>query len=205
MTNAPKINLLFPIPVMTHNIGRSFTENELQLVDEHLQHAQKNQGNLSSKNIQILEEKEFLELKKICLDYVDEYINITYKPKFKVQARITLSWLNWTQTGEYHHEHDHPNSFISGVLYINTGKQDKITFVKPGYQPIKLSSDHYDICNSESWWFNVGVGDIILFPSSLRHKVDAVTENETRISLAFNTFLTGTLGDEQSLTVLELG
>ena len=204
VTNTPRIELLFPTPVIIQNMGRNFTPKELQIVKENSKNLRQNSGNVYSKNTYILEEKEFVDLKKMCLDYVHEYINIIYKPKFKVEARITQSWLNWTQPGEFHHDHDHPNSFISGVLYISTGKQDKIKFIKSGYQQITLATDHYDIYNSRSWWFDVNVGDVILFPSDLIHKVDKVIENQTRISLSFNTFLTGTLGNEESLSALKI-
>ena len=201
---SPTIHLLFPTPVIINNIGRSFTLEEIQAVEKNSKNLRQNQGNTTTKNTHILEEKEFVDLKKMCLDYVHEYINVIYKPKFKVQARITQSWLNWTHPGEFHHPHEHSNSFISGVLYINAGEQDKIKFVKPGYQQIKLATDHYDIYNSDSWWINVCIGDVVLFPSGLTHKVDKVIENQTRISLAFNTFLTGTLGDEESLSALKI-
>jgi len=57
--------------------------------------------------------------------------------------------------------------------------------------------------NSESWWFEVGTGDLLLFPSSLTHMVETVQEDE-RISLSFNTFPVGYVGDESSLTALHL-
>ena len=43
--------------------------------------------------------------------------------------------------------------------------------------------------NSESWWFPVKTGDVILFPSSLIHMVETKQGTNTRISLAFNVFI----------------
>jgi predicted 2-oxoglutarate/Fe(II)-dependent dioxygenase YbiX len=57
--------------------------------------------------------------------------------------------------------------------------------------------------NSESWWFEVGAGDLMLFPSSLTHMVETVQGDE-RVSLAFNTFPVGYVGEEESLTALHL-
>ena len=57
--------------------------------------------------------------------------------------------------------------------------------------------------NSESWWFEVNEGDVIMFPSSLTHMVQTV-DGEERISIAFNTFLKGTVGDTNDLTELML-
>jgi hypothetical protein len=93
---------------------------------------------------------------------------------------------------------------VSGVLYLKAAKErDKIYFYKDGYQQVKLPTDNYNVYNSDSWWFEVGAGDLMLFPSSLTHMVETV-QDEDRVSLAFNTFPVGYVGDESSLTALHL-
>jgi uncharacterized protein (TIGR02466 family) len=202
--NTSTINIVFPTAVMCNNIGRDFTFKELQEIKKHSKESYKNSGNTTSNNTYILEEEVFADLKQICLDYATEYLNTIYKPKYDIKPYITQSWINWTKTGEFHHEHSHPNSFISGVLYINAGEEDKIKFFKPGYQQLKIETDNYDMFNSDTWWFKVKSADIVLFPSSLVHKVETVTEQKTRVSLAFNTFLTGNLGNNKQLTELKI-
>lgn len=195
--------LLFPTPVMFGEMDRKFTKEELDFVDKWSKDTYQNMGNTTSNNNYILEEPEFADLKAIVLGYVNEYLKKVYKPKYQVESYITQSWLNYTKPGEYHHTHEHPNSFISGVLYIHADpKEDKIKFHKSGYQQISLEPESYDVFNSKSWWFNVETGKIVLFPSSLTHNVEQVTAGTTRISLAFNTFLKGTLGDNKFLTEL---
>lgn len=197
------LELLFPTPVMFGDMERNFTHSELNFVEHHSFKTYQNVGNTTSLNNYILEEPEFKELKEFCLHHVNNYIAEIYKPKHNVKPYITQSWLNWTKHGEYHHTHAHPNSFISGVLYINAKKdEDKIKFYKPGYQQITVETENYTTCNSNSWWFNVKTGTIVLFPSSLTHNVESVTSDEVRISLAFNTFLKGVIGDNKNLTEL---
>ena len=82
--------------------------------------------------------------------------------------------------------------------------EDKIKFHRSVYKQLLLDTDNFDILNSETWWFKVKTGGIVLFPSSLTHNVESVTPKDTRVSLAFNTFLTGTLGDNKALTELKL-
>lgn len=201
MMNEPNIELLFPTPVMFNSIDREFTKEELEFVDKHSKETNKNVGNVTSNNNYILEEPEFANLKKIVTDNVNKYIQTIYKPKYPAEGYVTQSWLNYTSKGEFHHKHEHPNSFISGVLYIHTDSaKDKITFHRSGYKQLQLATDTFDIYNSDSWWFNVKTGGIVMFPSSLTHHVEDVTADETRISLAFNTFIKGTLGDNRSLT-----
>jgi ectoine hydroxylase-related dioxygenase (phytanoyl-CoA dioxygenase family) len=57
-------------------------------------------------------------------------------------------------------------------------------------------------CDKFSW--KVGKGDIILFPSSLVHSVSPNTQDQTRVSLSFNTFIKGSLGYETELNKLTI-
>ena len=203
MIREPNFELLFPTPVMFSEIDRPFTQEELDYVNSHGKEGMTNRnvGNVTSNNNYILEEPELAGLKEVVTKAINEYIKRVYKPKYEAEAYVTQSWLNYTAKGEFHHKHEHPNSFISGVLYIHTDQtKDKITFHRSGYKQLQLATDNFDIYNSDSWWFNVKTGGIVLFPSSLTHHVEDVTADETRISLAFNTFIKGTLGDNRSLT-----
>jgi uncharacterized protein (TIGR02466 family) len=196
-----KVELIFPTPVMFIDLDRSFTKEELGFVKKHSHLTNTNIGNVASNNNYILNEPEFKNLNQFITEAVNEYLNIIYKPKFKNELFVTQSWLNWTKKGQFHHKHEHPNSFVSGVLYIQTdATKDKITFYKSGYSQLFLPTDNYDNMNSTSWWFRVKTGAIVLFPSSLTHSVELVTSDETRISLAFNTFVKGILGENKSLT-----
>ena len=144
--------------------------------------------------------REFIE------DSMMEYFKAIHAPKFDVSLYLTQSWANYTEAGQYHHKHAHPNSVVSGVFYPQANREvDKIYFYKDGYERIKVPAAEYNPYNSESWWFEVGAGDLILFPSHLTHMVETKVGDETRISIAFNTFLKGYIGSDESLTGLHLG
>ena len=118
---------------------------------------------------------------------------------------ITQSWANYTKKNQYHHTHEHPNSFISGVLYINANEaHDKITLHKKSYQQIKPVPTEWNWYNSDSWFYTVKTGMIILFPSGTTHNVETKVGDNKRISLAFNTFFKGTMGENSQLTELIL-
>lgn len=70
---------------------------------------------------------------------------------------------------------------------------------------IKFPPKEWNIYNSECWWFEVGSGDLILFPSNLEHMVEPIEGDQTRISLSFNTFPVGNIGEELGLTQLKIG
>ena len=164
-----------------------------------------NEGNTSSEDRYILEQKCLLDLRMFIEKAVHEYFMATYCPKNDVRLRITQSWLNWSKPGEWHHQHAHPNSVISGCYYVNANKlTDKIYFFRTDYRCIKFPPAEWNHYNSDSWWYSVGTGDLVLFPSSLSHKVEPVEGTDTRLSLAFNTFPVGHVGSEDELTALYL-
>jgi uncharacterized protein (TIGR02466 family) len=201
--NEPNIELLFPVPIMFNKLDREFTKTELDSVNKHCKSTYNNYGNKTSNNNYILNEPEFKDLHDIVLNHINKYVEIIVKPKYEVTPYITQSWLNYTKHGEYHHKHEHPNSYLSGVLYINANEEkDTIYFHQNTYQQIYVEPSEFTVHNSQSWWFKVKTGGIVLFPSHLTHHVDNVTSDKTRISLSFNTFIKGTLGNNKSLTEL---
>jgi uncharacterized protein (TIGR02466 family) len=206
------IHNLFPVPIYMTNIDREFTNEELNFVNEQKNNLKQNgNGSVSTLNYRtkdnyILNRKEFKNIKKFldqcCKDYLEKIIC----PKNNIELYITQSWLNYTEENQYHHQHAHPNSVVSGVLYFDCDKEnDKIKFANSkGYQQIKPEIDQYNIWNSETWWFALETGQLIMFPSSTIHQVDTKQGNNTRISLAFNTFFKGTVGSNYNLTELIL-
>jgi uncharacterized protein (TIGR02466 family) len=199
------INGIFPTPIYISKLNRELTPLELKFVDKNKKDFYKNDGNITSNNNYILNEKPFANIKKELYLKVQDYFDKVISPANNITPYITQSWLNYTETNQYHHKHAHPNSLVSGVFYINCHEEhDKIKFFNDNYKTIKLEVKDWNIWNSESWWFSVKTGDIILFPSSLTHMVETKEGDNTRISLAFNIFIKGTIGNNKSLTELIL-
>jgi uncharacterized protein (TIGR02466 family) len=101
--------------------------------------------------------------------------------------------------------HSHPNSFISGVIYINAERsKDSIKFHNPSTRQLVVVSQRYNIVNGDAWGHTVESKDIVLFPSNLPHSVEMTETDTTRVSLAFNSFLSGTLGEGHRFNELKL-
>ena len=199
------INGIFPTPIYISKLNRKLTPLELKFVDKNKKNFYKNDGNITSNNNYILNEKPFLNIKKELYLIVQDYFDKVISPANNITPYITQSWLNYTETNQYHHKHAHPNSLVSGVFYINCHEEhDKIKFFNDNYKTIKLEIKDWNLYNSESWWFTVKTGDVILFPSSLTHMVETKQGDNTRISLAFNVFIKGTVGNNKNLTELHL-
>ena len=206
--NKPIINNLFPIPIYTTKMDRGFTKQELQFVDNQKNKCNKNTGNINTKDNYILKRKEFKNIKKFLDKHCKDYLDTIICPKNNIELYITQSWLNYTEANQYHHKHEHPNSVVSGVFYFDSDvKNDKILFSSnKGYQQIKPETDKekFNLWNSETWFFPVETGDLFMFPSSTTHQVETKQGNNTRISLAFNTFYKGSVGSNTELTELIL-
>jgi len=199
------INGIFPIPVYISKLDRELTKKELSFVDKSKLDFYKNDGNINSNDNYILNQKVFGSLKEDLYLRVEDYFKKVLSYTDAVTPYITQSWLNYTETNQYHHKHAHPNSIVSGVFYINCHEElDKIKFFKEDYKTIKPEIKDWNLYNSETWWFTVKTGDIILFPSSLTHMVETKEGDNTRISLAFNVFIKGTIGNNKNLTELIL-
>ncbi len=187
---------LFPIPLGFSKLDRELTEEELSFIKEQVRHP--NEGNTTSDNRKLLQSKELTDIREFIEDSMLEYFKNVFVPKHDVTPYITQSWSNYTEPGQYHHKHAHPNSIISGVFYPQADREvDKIYFYKDGYERIKFPTDNWNHWNSESWWFETGSGDLIIFPSNLTHMVQTKQGEGTRISISFNTFVKGEMGDPE--------
>ena len=203
----PIINHIFPTPVYITEIDREFTKQELNFVKEQKKHCSKNAGNINTKDNYILNRKEFKNIKKFLNKHCKNYLDTVICPKNNLELYITQSWLNYTEADQYHHKHNHPNSIVSGVLYFDSDiKNDKILFSKSTEQQIKpiIDNTKFNLSNSETWFFPVETGRLIMFPSSTIHSVEIKKGKNTRISLAFNTFYKGTIGSSVGLSELIL-
>lgn len=185
----------FPTPIITYKVGREFTEDELKIVREEKQ--QTGIGNSASTSLRILEKPAMANLKKFteeCLH--DWYINV-YAPKYPDMAKlqITQSWLNYTLPGETHHTHYHPNSIVSGCIYMSADyDSDCIKFINNSSRAWNIVEGESNAFNCTDFHIGVGTGDVVLFPSQTFHSVPKTETDKTRISLAFNSFWVGEIG-----------
>jgi len=196
---------IFPVPIYRNILSRDFSKQELNFVNKTKKNAIKNRGNVTSSDTYILNKQVFKNLKKELDLMVQDYFNKILCSPSSTVPYITQSWLNYTEVNQYHHEHHHPNSIVSGVIYLDAdATTDKITFSKLEKTVIELDFEDINLYNAPFWDIPVKTGHVLLFPSTLRHMVMKKEGNNCRVSLAFNTFIKGTLGTDNSLKKLIL-
>jgi uncharacterized protein (TIGR02466 family) len=193
---------LFPTPVGVYDINRELTSFEKDYCNNLNQIS--SASNKSSEERYVLKDGVMSNLKLFLESSLNDYFQTIYQPTNQSSLRITQSWCNYSNRGESHHAHRHSNSFLSGVFYLQCNEKDSITFHKQQNNYLAIDAKQFNEYNCKTWWIPVKKGTLLLFPSELVHSVNKVNENDTRISLAFNSFPFGTIGDYNSSTELVL-
>ena len=195
---------IFPTPLVICRYPRSY-EKELEWIEK--QDCQKSSQpgkesfNRQSVDTFILDNPE---LKKIRTFIETKLYQFVTKVMLSTDTlAITQSWVNRSGKGESHHGHMHPNSIISGVWYpIIDETLPPIQFQRRDPPQIMLQSDKFNNINSETYFLPLKAGELILFPSNLRHSVPANKYDKERVSLSFNTWPKGSMGSIDRLTYL---
>ena len=202
------INGIFPCPVYIvkrDSVLDSTEEKEIGKIVEEGMH--KSTGNSISNNSYIFNDK-LKKIKQFCEQQLKKYVEQVINPREELDFYITQSWLSITKPSEYHHEHFHPNSIISGVFYISTEEDDTITLTDPKMklkERLKFEVEEYNMWNSTYRSFLSINNELILFPSWLEHRVEPNEKATTdRISISFNTFVKGIFGGQGEPTELIL-
>lgn len=196
---------MFAVPLYKGNLGRTFTDAEMNFFQFALKDAHPAISNSASVSKNVLGAEAMQDIRKVLQAHLDNFFNITFNTSNDVQLQITQSWLTHSVQGQSHHPHTHPNSVVSGVLYINLAARDGINFYRNEenlwYELLRREENYY---NAMSYFIEASVGDIILFPSNIKHGVHQVSENIERVSLSFNTFFSGELGREEFSNALRI-
>lgn len=188
-----EITPLFAVPVYHAHSGIQCFDEEINFIKNlELVPSQKNSV---SKNQNIFDYAELARCKDIAERQVQNFVDNVFK--CKQQLYITNSWTAKSFTDESHHNHHHPNSVISGVLYLQSfSNSGNIKFHHKS--PLKNSFNFtynftdYNIFNSDIWSYAPTTGELLLFPSWLNHEVEKNLNEEPRIIIGFNTFVKGT-------------
>ena len=193
---------IFPIPVLITKYEPSI-EEEFKFIENLRYVEQKENKNFKSDDTYLLKHKELSKIKDFINTSLNKYTQNILQTKQRLV--VTQAWTNRNPPNSKHHEHVHPNSIVSGVMYFQINeKLPPISFSKDRQDGMKLNPEKYNHVNSESFMLPCKPGELILFPSSLKHSVPINQGDEDRISVSFNTFCIDAIGSEQSLTHLDI-
>ena len=181
------VHQLFPVPVYNFSlIDNDFTD-VISAVKRKIKYGDVSRG-ITEDNIHL--DNDFSKVVKL-IDQPIKHVISTLGIKNNGYEILGM-WSN-TRTNQYaeHASHSHPNSYLSGVLYVECAEPQTgdIIFERPtGINPYM-----FDYTNNPSfflfddWCLTPKVGTLLIFPSSLRHRTDnSQFVNQSRTSISFN-------------------
>lgn len=157
----------------------------------------KNYQNFISTDQEVLNDPAYEKLLQGISAGISEYFYGIMGARHDVELFVTESWFNKTEKGQTHHRHWHPNSLLSGVVYLQSeGDTGRIKFITSQYDTIEYNINEPNLYNSRSWSVTPEAGSMVIFPSNVEHLVEEYQSDTPRISLAFNTFVRGNINTD---------
>jgi len=160
-----------------------------------------NNGDISTEKF-VLDNPKFKEIKDTILLHLNLYAYDVLKVNKSIEFYLTNSWITRHHQNDYSQTHSHYNSIFSGCFYLDVSEESGDFIIEnnplatniftPTLRP--FMEDNSNI-NANDWIVKPKKGDLILFPSTVLHSVNQNKTNKPRYSLAFNTFMRGSLGD----------
>ena len=132
-----------------------------------------------------------------CLNEVRE--SVGWRPDTVRQLAISQSWLNRSDVGELHHRHHHPLSLLSGILYLTEPSSTRFLMPSIYALPRVLAPDKTSGQMEVAYEFRGQQGQLVVFPSTLKHEVGPNLEPHARITLSVNSWFRGPIGRIQEL------
>jgi uncharacterized protein (TIGR02466 family) len=159
-----------------------------------------NYNNWISDNQRIIEQPEFEKIAEQVYHNVCEYFYGVMRASNDVEIYITESWLNKTEKGQVHHRHWHPNSILSGIVYLQGDPTSgRTSFITSQFDTLEYTIEESNLYNSRTWSVDPEVGSMLVFPSNVEHLVEEYLGEEPRITMSFNTFIRGDINKDPLL------
>lgn len=196
---------LTSVPVYQHTTSYVPTAVEMRTVKQF--ELQSNDFNYFSKDFNVLHHENLSTIKKIIDSHVLEYQQNVCGIEIQ-QFYVTDSWIAITPPGGKHIVHNHPNSLLSGVFYVDVPDQSSINFYVESqlFKNFKFCFDYAKLTAHNKQLVNIPVqqSDIVIFPSWVDHSVDTNNSDRERIIIGFNCFVQGNFGNDRYPTRLFL-
>lgn len=193
---------LFSTPVVVYHLEshEKFTGHEVdQLKSIVLEKQYGDDGNYLSKNTDVLADKNFQRIRKLC----DHYVKCYTKNVLGIADDFVMfrSWLSMNTKGTRHINHSHRNTMISCVLYFDEFMSDNplapINFGQAGLDQIFKTFQFHFTVNERNQYNNKVLtiyprtNTMIIFPGWLEHETETAVTSVKRYCLGTNYFFNG--------------
>lgn len=189
---------IFGIPLYNGGctIGRADVEN---LKNEFWERMPAGNG-FNTRDRKLLDHPRYKSIREQVEQHVENYLNNVIRVKLHQGARFEMqnSWGVKHVPGDWAQEHDHANSYVSGIIYLDTTPETGyLVFHKERMwqnlfpRSVYINYDGTTVANCYELMFIPRPGDIYLFPSQLGHSVKENRDTRDRYCIAFNFFPRG--------------
>lgn len=188
MINSPTAVDVFVVSVFKRNLSLNLKNIKEVIKQETQSKKSRHISNVGGEQYDLSSDL-FPDLKSSVLE--NSYLYLSHLGYVQNELILNALWLNINGYKDYNLQHNHGNSLLSGVFYIDVPKDSgKITFVNSS-ERLELYDSYIDSkftpYNSTKWGFTPEQNELFLFPAWLNHYVRPnLNKNKKRISMAFN-------------------
>jgi len=195
------IDAVFATPVYKSDNLYKLNEEQLQYLKT-LEMIKNKGGNYLTTRKDIMDDKPMEDFKHWCLLNVRAFAKQLGASE-RTSFYITQSWMNRNPPHSYHHTHMHPNSIFSCIYYVEGDKcptyfyryDDRTSFGNFAFYENDKGSSAFTA--TKAGVMNE-VGRLVIFPSSMVHDVDNNESDKDRVTISFNTFIKGEMGEPEN-------
>ena len=195
------IDAVFATPVFKSDNLYKLNEEQLQYLKT-LEMIKNKGGNYLTTRKDIMDDKPMEDFKHWCLLNVRAFAKQLGASE-RTSFYITQSWMNRNPPHSYHHTHMHPNSIFSCIYYVEGDKcptyfyryDDRTSFGNFAFYENDKGSSAFTA--TKAGVMNE-VGRLVIFPSSMVHDVDTNESDKDRVTISFNTFIRGEMGEPEN-------
>jgi uncharacterized protein (TIGR02466 family) len=196
---------LFAEPYFVTNIADAISDKQIAFIQS--VKMQQNQMNHISDELYLFNRPELKSVKKAVHEALGTYAREVMGVEHALD--VTQSWALMNPPGVGMHAHTHSNSIVSGSLYYAPmpDPPGNMVFERAnGYQQIdmRVREGAENVYNTPKNAVVPKQGDLVLFSSSIMHFVEANQSSENRYSIAFNSFVRGTIGSLRDVSELKI-
>ncbi len=186
-----KADLWFPTIIWQGDLKQA---NNFELVDYVLKLQEQSEGRrVSNYGGWQSEAQDLLAQKPVAVEVLLQGIQTSLNQCTKMAGLPTLQicdyWFNVNPKGSYNGPHNHRDSLLSGVYYIDAKpEQGRIQFYRDDDAEFFMPRlPKYTQITSQKATYNPAPHKLLIFPSWIKHSVEGNPTDTNRISMSFNT------------------
>ena len=187
------ISDIFKTPILNTKVSN--VETALKVYEEiranNKSRSVSNRGGYQSPLL-LREEREKIFTSEVMKDILEKAMFV-YDWKKPINFNIDGAWFNANENGDYNISHRHSKCHFSFVWYLKVPDSSSGQLILEHPDSALIMTGLFDLERGNKNYYNSEIiqitpseGLMVMFPASLKHRVERYEGQETRVSLAFN-------------------